>query len=79
MGPGTGMTRFESIDWYETPRYCDIVFDAGTAVECDFLESMKQCRCADLAAPLTAIADDRNRLSRGIAVTFLAISAREEW
>ncbi len=35
------MTRFESIDWYETPRYYDIVFDAGTAVECDCLESMK--------------------------------------
>ncbi len=37
MGPGAGMTRFECIDWYDTPRYYDIVFDAGTAVECDFL------------------------------------------
>ncbi len=36
------MTRFENIDWYDTPRYYDIVFDAGTAVECDFLESMKR-------------------------------------
>ncbi len=36
------MTRFESIDWYDTPHYYDIVFDAGTAVECDFLESMKK-------------------------------------
>ena len=36
------MTRFESIDWYDTPRYYDIVFDAGTVAECDFLESMKK-------------------------------------
>ncbi len=36
------MTRFESVDWYDTPRYYDIVFDAGTTVECDFLESMKK-------------------------------------
>ena len=33
MGPGACMTRFESIDWYDTPRYYDIVFDAGTAAK----------------------------------------------
>ncbi len=35
------MTRFESIDWYDTPRYYDIVFDADTVLECNFLESIK--------------------------------------
>ncbi len=59
------MTRFECIDWYDTRRYYDIVFDAGTPVECDFLESMKR----------------NYELSRGCgtAVTFPAMTVREEW
>jgi SAM-dependent methyltransferase len=32
--------RFETIDWYDTPRYYDIVFDAGTRQEADFLEAV---------------------------------------
>jgi SAM-dependent methyltransferase len=32
--------RFETIDWYDTPRYYDIVFDAGTREEADFLEAV---------------------------------------
>lgn len=53
MGPAAGMTRFESIDWYDTPHYYDIIVDAGTTVECDFLESERRAarRRADLAAP----------------------------
>jgi SAM-dependent methyltransferase len=30
----------ETLDWYETPRWYDIVFDVGTRVECAFLEEM---------------------------------------
>ena len=30
------------IDWYDTPRWYDIVFDVGTAREADFLEEMAQ-------------------------------------
>ena len=37
VGVGAIMTRFESIDWYDTPRYYDIVFDADTVLECNFL------------------------------------------
>jgi SAM-dependent methyltransferase len=32
--------RFRQIDWYDTPRYYDIVFDVDTKLECDFLEAM---------------------------------------
>ena len=32
------MTRFEELDWYETPRWYDLVFDEGTEAEADFLE-----------------------------------------
>lgn len=32
--------RFHKIDWYDTPRYYDIVFDVDTKLECDFLEAM---------------------------------------
>lgn len=31
---------YATLDWYDTPLYYDIVFDAGTAVEVDFLEEM---------------------------------------
>lgn len=34
------MARFESIDWYDTPRYYDLIFDAGTKTEADFLEAV---------------------------------------
>jgi SAM-dependent methyltransferase len=33
--------RYRQIDWYDAPRYYDIIFDAGTAIECDFLETMR--------------------------------------
>ena len=29
---------FQEVDWYDTPRYYDLVFDTGTAEEADFLE-----------------------------------------
>ncbi len=32
--------RWSTIDWYDTPRYYDIVFDTDTRVEADFLEEM---------------------------------------
>lgn len=32
--------RWSTIDWYDTPRYYDIVFDTGTKTEADFLEEM---------------------------------------
>lgn len=32
----------QRIDWYDTPRWYDIVFDAGTQVEADFLEAVQQ-------------------------------------
>jgi len=31
-------TQFESIDWYDTPLYYDMVFDEDTELEADFLE-----------------------------------------
>lgn len=31
------------LDWYDTPRYYDLVFDADTAKEADFLESAQAC------------------------------------
>jgi len=34
-------TRYRPIDWYDTPRYYDIIFDADTALEGGFLESMR--------------------------------------
>jgi len=33
------MTQTTSVDWYDAPRYYDIVFDAGTAREARFLEA----------------------------------------
>lgn len=32
--------RWTELDWYRTPRYYDIVFDAGTRGEADFLEAV---------------------------------------
>src|SRR6187455_3399519 len=32
--------RYDALDWYETPHYYDIVFDADTRREADFLEEM---------------------------------------
>jgi SAM-dependent methyltransferase len=34
------MTGFEELDWYETPRWYDLVFDADTEREADFLEEV---------------------------------------
>lgn len=34
------MPRFESADWYDYPRYYDIVFDPDTPLEADFLEDV---------------------------------------
>ncbi|MCB9914980.1 MAG: class I SAM-dependent methyltransferase [Planctomycetes bacterium] len=30
---------WQAIDWYDTPRYYDLIFDADTGVEADFLEA----------------------------------------
>lgn len=38
--PAPRTLRAETLDWYEMPRWYDIVFDVGTDVECDFLEAM---------------------------------------
>lgn len=35
-----GARGFRQLDWYETPRYYDIVFDEDTEPESDFLETM---------------------------------------
>lgn len=32
--------RYQEFDWYETPLYYDIVFDAETSKECDFMEAL---------------------------------------
>lgn len=32
--------RFETLDWYDVPRYYDLVFDEDTEREADFLEEM---------------------------------------
>jgi SAM-dependent methyltransferase len=32
------MSRFENLDWYDTPRYYDMVFAPGTEAEANFLE-----------------------------------------
>jgi len=34
------MPRFETADWYDHPRYYDIVFDPDTPLEVDFLEDV---------------------------------------
>ena len=34
-------SAFRELDWYETPEYYDIVFDAGTEREADFLEAVR--------------------------------------
>lgn len=31
---------WQALDWYETPRYYDAVFDLGTSTEADFLEDV---------------------------------------
>lgn len=33
------MPAYQPIDWYDTPLYYDIVYDADTQRECDFLEA----------------------------------------
>ncbi len=39
MSPRAPATRaWRELDWYETPRYYDAVFDSGTRQEADFLE-----------------------------------------
>lgn len=45
------MPRFESIDWYDTPRWYDLVFDAGTEREADFLEAAHALHGRRAAAP----------------------------
>ena len=40
MTSPTAATRFETLDWYETPKYYDIVFDVDTSKEADFLAAM---------------------------------------
>ncbi|MBK7874944.1 MAG: class I SAM-dependent methyltransferase [Planctomycetes bacterium] len=34
------MPRYEELDWYDTPRWYDLVFDEGTEREADFLEAV---------------------------------------
>jgi SAM-dependent methyltransferase len=34
------VARFDEIDWYQTPFYYDVVFDADTGREADFLEAV---------------------------------------
>ena len=34
------MANIDEIDWYETPLYYDIIFDADTGDEADFIEAM---------------------------------------
>lgn len=35
-------SQYAEIDWYDTPRYYDIVFDADTRREADFLEAVSR-------------------------------------
>ncbi|MBI5363368.1 MAG: class I SAM-dependent methyltransferase [Planctomycetes bacterium] len=41
------MPRFEAIDWYDTPRWYDLVFDEGTEREADFLEAVHAAHAAN--------------------------------
>jgi SAM-dependent methyltransferase len=34
------MPKFETLDWYDAPRYYDIIFDVDTPKEVDFLEAV---------------------------------------
>lgn len=34
--------KYETLDWYDVPRYYDLVFDEDTEREADFLEAMAQ-------------------------------------
>ena len=34
----SGKAHYEELDWYETPRYYDAIFDVDTDVEARFLE-----------------------------------------
>lgn len=56
------MPRYEAIDWYDTPRWYDLVFDEGTEREAEFLEAVHA-----LHATGEARADSRSRSSRSRA------------
>lgn len=45
------MPIYEPFDWYQTPRYYDMVFDAGTAQEAGFLEAVAQRYAVPIAEP----------------------------
>ena len=40
LSPRVSVPRFQTLDWYETPLYYDIVFAPETEVEAEFLEAM---------------------------------------
>lgn len=40
--PATATRAWRELDWYQTPRYYDAVFDAGTRQEANFLERVAE-------------------------------------
>ena len=38
--PTTKSAGFQAFDWYDTPRYYDLVFDVDTLEQADFLEAL---------------------------------------
>lgn len=45
------MPTYEPFDWYQTPRYYDMVFDTGTAQEAGFLEAVAQRYAVPITEP----------------------------
>jgi SAM-dependent methyltransferase len=36
------MSNYEAIDWYDTPRYYDLIFDEDTLQEANFIEAVRE-------------------------------------
>ena len=73
------MPRYESFDWYEQPLYYDIIFDADTDSEADFLEAVHQRHAHSRGRRVLEPACGSGRLvaamaSRGYRVTGLDLS-----
>jgi len=67
--------RYRQIDWYDTPRYYDIIFDADTALECSFLEAMRDRHALTRGARVLEPACGSGRLVAEMARRGYAVSA----
>jgi SAM-dependent methyltransferase len=61
------MARPEQIDWYDTPLHYDIVFDADTTHEADFLEAMRRRHGKTRGRSVLELASGSGRLVRELS------------